>query len=295
MFATVNTVKLFFDVIGSGVDMSDTLLKTKPVIIALNGGYGYDHTYLRLGLDALSKDYQIVYVDMRGHGKSEAVKRSTIQFETMADDVAKLVEALGLESAIIFGHASGSFVAQKMAIRHPDKVKGLILVSSTMGMSVIPGKAEEGYPQFFLKDRVQGELLDVGHNFFFQPTALTDQDFQYYCHNIGPYYFATQNMGLCEKVISYVTYNIDLVNHYRRLMPFYNSQGQVSNIKQPTLLMAGMYDWATPPVGSYMLANKLPDCDYVEFDQSGHYPFIEEPEKFQDSVWSFIDKNSFAV
>jgi len=60
MFAQIKDVSLYFDVVGSGLDAPDPDLKPKPVLIALSGGYGFDHAYLRLGLDDLSDQYQII-------------------------------------------------------------------------------------------------------------------------------------------------------------------------------------------------------------------------------------------
>ena len=292
MFATLSDTTLFFDVVGSGLDNTDFPLTNKPVILALSGGYGFDHAYLRLSLDALSDDYQIIYADMRGQGRSADVKVSTIQFERMADDVADLISFIGLDSVFVFGHSSGSFIAQKVALRHPSKVKGLILVSSSMGMTVLPGKEEEEYPTPFLKDRAEGDLLDVAHNFFFNPNAISEEEFKDYFTQVGPYYMAADKMDMFSGIFKYVTYKLDLVNHFRGMNPFFNSQGKISQVQAPSLILAGMQDWATPAVGSSMLAKNLINSTFVEFDESGHFLFLEEPDKFCDVLRSFITKNS---
>jgi len=292
MLAQLNDATLFFDVVDSEFENMDEPSTNKPVMLALSGGYGYGHAYLRPSLDNLSSDYQIIYADMRGQGRSSDVPISTIQFDTMADDVAALITYLGLESVFVFGHASGSFIAQKLAIRHPAKVKGLILVSSSMGMTVLPGKDEEDYPTPFLKDRVQGELLDVAHNFFFNPNPLSEATFVDYATRVGPYYMAPKNMDRFDSIWMNVHYKMNVVNHFRSLNPFFTSLGKISLVKTPALIMSGFHDWATPSVGSHMLAKKMQHCDFVVFNDSGHFLFIEEPDRFYDQVKGFINKNS---
>ena len=292
MFAKLTDTTLFFDVVGAGLDATDFPLKDKPVLILLNGGYGFDHAYLRQGLDDLSEDYQLVYVDLRGQGRSFPSKVSSITFEKMSDDIAELMGVIGIDNAFIFGHSSGSFVAQKLAMRYPTKVKGLILVSSSMGMTVLPGKEEEGYPTPFLKDRAQGDLLDIAHHFFFSPTPISEEDYQAYFNRVGPYYMAPSKMDQYQDIFKFVIHRLDLVNHFRSITPFFNSLGKVELVKNPVLLMAGVHDWATPAVGSYMLSKKLENCEYVEFDGSGHFLFIEEHQKFKDLVKTFITNHS---
>jgi len=291
MLAQLKDFSLYFDVVGSGLDAPDPDLKPKPVLIALSGGYGFDHAYLRLGLDDLSDQYQIIYADMRGQGRSSAVKLSSVQFDTMADDVAALMDLIGIPSAFVFGHASGSYIAQKIALRHPEKVNGLVLVSSSLGMTVLPSGVYKDYPTPFLKDRVQGDLLDVAHNFFFNPNAISDEDFQYYSHQVGPYYMAPDNMDQFEGLFRLISYKMDLVNHFRNINLFFNSDGKVNQITCPVLVMAGTFDWASPAVGSKMLNDKLTNSEFIEFGESGHFPFIEEHDKFTDLLAEFILKN----
>jgi len=290
MFAKINDTEIFYDVAGAGLDASSKSLKSKPVIIALNGGFGFDHGYLRLGLEDLSDDYQVIYTDMRGQGRSAKVKLSTITFEQMADDVATLMEYVGIDAGFIFGHASGSYIAQKVAMRHPEKVKGLILVASSMGMTVLPDSEEEGFETPFLKDRADNDVLATAHHFFYNAFDVTEDAFKDYSYQVGPYYLAPDNMGMCDRIRSYITYRMDLVNHFRRLNPFFNSKAKISQVETPALICAGTYDWVSPAVGSSMLAKKMPNSTFMKFTESGHFAFLEEPQKFQEALHDFIGK-----
>jgi len=293
MFAKLSDTTLFYDICGPDGESDSPDTSGKPIIIAINGGYGFDHTYLRLGLSDLEADYQIVYVDMRGHGRSPDVKLSTITFDKMAHDINELMTVLGIDSAFIFGHEQGGFIAQNLAIKYPARVNGLILVSSSMGPSNLPGDDESAYPQTFLKDRdVSPELMHLGHLFFYGAFDLKLSEFEDYNTRVGPYYMAPENMDMFKAVSDTFNYKINLVNQYRKITPFFSSKGKINNVKVPTLLIAGAYDWAVGAVYSSMLSKQITNSEFVSFANSGHFPFIEEPDLFKRLFNSYMEKNA---
>jgi pimeloyl-ACP methyl ester carboxylesterase len=87
--------------------------------------------------EVLSQDegdpYRVLLIDNRGTGRSDA-PRGTYRMATMADDVAAAMDAAGVPSAIVVGISMGGMIAQHVALRHPDKVQGLVLLATTMGL-----------------------------------------------------------------------------------------------------------------------------------------------------------------
>jgi proline iminopeptidase len=128
MRITVNdTTTLYFDVEGGELVLDGDELAARPTLIALHGGPGFDHGYLRPGLAPLHADAQVVFVDLRGQGRSAPVPAHECTLEQMADDVAALCRTLGIERPIVFGHSAGGFVALHLALRHRSLLAGLIL------------------------------------------------------------------------------------------------------------------------------------------------------------------------
>src|SRR5215469_16656022 len=130
MYVSVNGTRLFFDVVGSGLQPIGEEMKPKPVVIALHGGPGYDHSYLR-SLDPLGDVAQIVYLDLRGQGRSARHHEDYYQLGIMADDVAAVCAELGLEKPVVLGHSFGGWVALTLAVRHPERAGGLLLCSTS--------------------------------------------------------------------------------------------------------------------------------------------------------------------
>lgn len=116
-YAFVNGLKLYYEVHGMG----------DPLIL-LHGGVGASEMFEPM-LPVLSKTHKVILVHLQAHGRSSDTSRP-LRFESMADDIAALLKHLNLESADILGYSLGGGVALQTAIRHPEMVHKLILIST---------------------------------------------------------------------------------------------------------------------------------------------------------------------
>ena len=115
--ARVNGIELGYQVFGQG----------KPLVL-LHGGFGSVEMF-GPNVELLAKHRQVIGVDLQSHGRSPAADRQ-MRFETMADDIAALIEKLGYERAAVMGFSLGGGVALRTGIQHPDVVERLVLVST---------------------------------------------------------------------------------------------------------------------------------------------------------------------
>ncbi|HYM97400.1 MAG TPA: alpha/beta hydrolase [Candidatus Sulfotelmatobacter sp.] len=115
--ARLNGIQIAYQRFGSG----------KPLVL-LHGGFGSVEMF-GPNLDLLAAGRQVIGVDLQSHGRSPAADRP-MTFESMADDIAALIEALELERAAIMGFSLGGGVALRTAIQHPGLVERLVLVST---------------------------------------------------------------------------------------------------------------------------------------------------------------------
>ena len=105
---------LYYETAGSG-----------PTILTMHGGLGLDHSYLRAH-DVLTDRYRVVYYDHRGNGRSPAGE-GTVDLARWQDDAAALLDQLGEQQAIIYGHSFGAWIALGFALRYPTRVRALVL------------------------------------------------------------------------------------------------------------------------------------------------------------------------
>lgn len=285
MFAKLNGASIFFDVASSSLAVETNSLVEKPTIVALHGGLGFDHAYLKPGLEKLGEIAQIVFVDLRGQGRSARPPLANCTLEQMADDVAALCEHLGLERPIIFGHSAGGFVALHMALRYPDVVGGLILCDTSPAMAPLPD--DEGDPAPSFPSRGDAEALAVATRIF--SGEITDETVSLFLRHVAPFYAAPEHMSVVADLLALTTVDIPMMQHFMHsIAPSYDLRTEVGKIRAPALVMVGRHDWVCPPRASRFLARTMPHATLIEFGDSGHFPFSEVPKRFFEEVSSFL-------
>jgi pimeloyl-ACP methyl ester carboxylesterase len=128
-YALVNGINLYYETYGAR--------PTATPLIMLHGGLGVIGMFDKL-LPALTQGRQVIAVELQAHGHTADIDRP-MTFEAMADDIAALVKHLGLAKADLLGYSMGGGVALRAAIRHPDALRKLVLVSA-------PCKLDGWYP-----------------------------------------------------------------------------------------------------------------------------------------------------
>src|SRR5438067_2790176 len=113
-YADVNGIKLYYEIHGAG----------RPLIL-LHGGLGAIEMFGPI-LPVLAERHRVVAVDLQGHGRTADVDRP-IDVRRMADDIAALIDHLGLERSDVVGYSLGRGVALHIGARHPAKVRRLVL------------------------------------------------------------------------------------------------------------------------------------------------------------------------
>ena len=116
----VNGINMYYETHGEG----------EPLLLI--EGLGYSSWMWYKQIPELSKEYRVIVYDNRGVGRS-AKPDSEYTIELMADDAASLLTALGVESAHVLGVSMGGYIAQELALRHPEKVRSLILAGTNRG------------------------------------------------------------------------------------------------------------------------------------------------------------------
>ena len=291
MFANVNGKSIFFDVVGEGLSSLTAELKPKPTFIILHCASGFDHGYLRINMDPLSLLGQVIYVDLPGSGRSPVRDVRDLSFESFADDVAGLMDYLGLTKAYIVGHCAGGFVAQHFALRHYDKLKGLILVNTAPCYTKLHDTVA---PNPMLSERAPEDIVKLCLRVYapgvITEETLTRQLVDDMLKSVGPYFFAADKMSFYESIFSYTGMNVAMLDHFvTEIYPTFDLRKDIENITAPTLIVAGSQDWLTPPSGARFINSKIEGSVYREFGQSCHLTFAEIPIAFLDVVKEFIE------
>jgi pimeloyl-ACP methyl ester carboxylesterase len=230
----------------------------------------WDPTILR----DLSSNHTVIIFDNRGVGNTTAGDKpfSIAQF---ANDTAGLLDTLKIQKADVLGFSMASFIAQELALLHPEKVKRLVLYGASCG-------GKENIPQSpevvrILSDIVnnrsqdQEKALSVSYplswikshpNFTFpQSKEIISPDTLKKQFIIVESWFATNWSGVC---------------------------GQLSKISVPTLVITGTEDVAVPAANSLIIAQKIPGSWLVQIKGAGHGLMYQYPDKLSKVLQTFL-------
>jgi len=265
--AAINGTTLYYDELGAG-----------PTCLVLHGGLGLDHSLYR-DFDRLAARVRLVYYDHRGNGRSGRPGLSTLTMEQLADDAAVLLDHLDADRAIIIGHSYGGFVAQELAVRHPDRVAALVLVDTTAGQR---GAAEE--PDGEQRPPMPAELAAAMASA--PPTdALMAAGMRpllrHYLHRLSPDDVAPRSTP--------VRFDAAAMTRSMRVLADWSVADRLGAVTAPALVLVGRHDVVTAPAEARRIARRIPDARVAEFDESGHFPWLEQPEEFFLVLETWLD------
>lgn len=126
-YAPVNGLNMYYEIHGAG----------EPLVLLHGGVVGID--MFGPNVAALAQKRKVIAVELQGHGRTGDIDRP-LTYEALADDVAALTEHLGIGKSDVLGYSLGGGVALQLAIRHPESVRKLVVVSE-------PCKDDGWYPE----------------------------------------------------------------------------------------------------------------------------------------------------
>ncbi|MGO9836625.1 MAG: alpha/beta fold hydrolase [Polyangiaceae bacterium] len=256
-------------------------------MVTLHGGLGLDHTYFRPGLDPLGDSFGLVHFDQRGCGRSTTTRpMQDVTHETWAADVDALRESLGHEKIVLFGHSYGAFIALEYALRYGHRLSGLILCEVAPVIDypdVIIGNARAQAPNPAVFERVLST---------FGKPAADDDDMKQTWADIVPLYFHDFNRRTADAMNDRIQFRAAAFNQSTCVcLPKFNVLNRLSEIRVPTLILAGRHDWVlTVAEGANRVHEGIKDSELVIFERTGHFPFIEEQGSFLAAVRGFQGK-----
>ena len=141
-YAPVNGLQMYYEIHGSG---------GVPVVL-LHGAY-MTTGLMEFLLSGLANTRQVIAVDLQGHGRTADVDRP-ITYEQMADDVAALMEHLGVGQADVIGYSMGGSITLQVAMHHPDRVRKLVAASGQYRLDGLYPEVIAGIAEFTLENMV---------------------------------------------------------------------------------------------------------------------------------------------
>ncbi len=248
------------------------------VVLFING-LGADLSIWAMQLSDLSKDHRVILYDHRGTGLSDRPPDG-YSMETLADDVDGLLRVLDVPSVHLVGHSMGGLIAQLVALRHPARVKSLVLAATSVRA---PRMAHVG---LYLWADV---LEKLGVESFIDLMIAQNYTHGYVENN---YRYILMLRQLLVKRMMEVPIDVETLRHMIRAILDLDTEPDLDRIGMPALVVVGDQDIVFPPHLVETLAQGLPRSEFTVLEQSAHNLMLETPEAFNARVRSFLKQNA---
>ncbi len=222
-------------------------------------------------LKELASKYQVIIFDNRGMGRTTASDKE-FAIELFADDTRGLLDALGIERAYVLGWSLGTYIAQELTLRYPDRVEKLILYAGDCGdkEAIYPGpEIMDALGDTSASSRERGEKLLA--TLFPEKWLKEHPDPRTYFPNV------TETSS-----------PENIKRQYQAWQNWRGSYSRLAKITQPTLLITGAEDVNTPWQNSLMLIDLIPGAWLVQLEGGGHGVMYQYPKKFSRIVLTFL-------
>jgi len=263
-FIETNGIKMYYEEQGEG----------EPLILIM--GFGAPGALWELHVNEYSKHFRCIMIDNRGVGQTDQPE-GPYSTATMADDTAGLMDSLGIDKARVAGISMGGAISQQLALRHPEKVQSMVLISTwgrfdryaTMvyeNLKKLRRVADPGdfmellqlwiFASDYIEDNAEG-LLEGQETARANPDPQLKQGFD----------------GQLDACISH------------------NSIDELHAVSQPTFIVVGIKDIFTPLVFSELLHKKIQGSQIWRIPDTGHACHWEALEEFNRKTTDFLINN----
>lgn len=260
----INGARLYYEETGSG---PETIVFSHGLL--MNGEMFGDQ------VEALSKRYRCIAYDHRGQARSE-ITRSGYDMDTLTDDAAMLIRELGAAPCHFVGLSMGGFVGMRLAIRHPQLLRSLVLMDTSADPE--PEQNRGPYRKLAFIGRwlgfrpVAGKLMNImfSQSFLNDPAkAKTRERWRQHLLHLNRSGTSRAAHGVIDREGVYE---------------------QLDRIQTPTLVLVGEEDVATVPAKSERIHAAITGSELVVVPRAGHSASIEQPEAVTRAIQAFLDK-----
>jgi pimeloyl-ACP methyl ester carboxylesterase len=271
-----NGTQLWFDTDGPALVPDGSEMRQRPTVVLVHGGPGvYDHSYFKPDFARLAEHAQVVYLDLRGHGRSEWGDAAAWSFEACADDVRAFCDTLGIAKPIVLGHSMGAPIVLLYGARHPGHAAGLIVQSGFARWD--PARMVDGFRRV-----ASDEVAEIARRSYAGeevPAEEWDRVFAAFGTNLPD-----------EERKARTPKNLELNSHGMELIRRLDIVDQLGRIDSPTLVSVGELDPVTPVAAAEEIVRGLPEhvVKLEVIDGAGHFTWMDAPDRFWPLIIEFI-------
>jgi len=260
----VNDIEMNYELHGEG----------EPLVLIM--GFTGNLEAWRPLVPAFAREYRVLIFDNRGAGLTDKPD-GPYSMPMMADDTAGLMDALSIDAAHIYGVSMGGMIAQELALRHPQKVKALVLGCTTPG-----GSNSHRRPQktFEALARIPNVSVEEGLEIVLR-LLFTDEFAAAYGQQLRE--MTLHSFDLRTPRHTVLAQSAAIASH--------NTYDRLPQIGAPTLVIAGGDDELVPSGNSPILAQRIPGAELVMYPKARHGYLYEVAAEATAAVLDFLRRH----
>jgi proline iminopeptidase len=253
-------------------------------VIAVNGGPGLSHAYMMVNdlWEQVGRDRLVILYDQRGTGASRKVAAGAPQtMDAQVADLEAVRAHFGIEKVALVGDSYGGFLVMAYGAQHPEHVAKMVLSDSPPpSLKTMVHLLPQVFPDIEEEDAAAAKKLGDGSDAAAQQSLIDHFRMLFYSPEKRDAYMAKMgNLGYelaVARAVSQSAAALDLTS-------------AVEGFRFPVLVITGRYDMNVAPANAWKMAHAIPGAKLVFFEESGHLPAYEEPEKYRKVVEEFLD------
>lgn len=271
--AQVRDVNLYYEEHGRG----------DPLLCIM--GFATDSTGWLFQVPAFAERHRTIVFDNRGVGRSDK-PAGAYTIHEMADDAVALLDHLKVDRAHVLGLSMGGMIAQELVLRHPDRVRGLVLAAT---FPEPDAATEEQRTVIFTQ--MGGSITEAGE-MRIDFTALNPMMFFQHLLPLvfNPTFIQTELPKLIQMFSGALQYGFSLeaIMGQMQAIMGHNATDRLRGVEAPTLVLTGDADRLISPANSDVLARSIPGAKLVRIPGGSHGFNIETPDLFNREVLDFL-------
>lgn len=250
--------KIYWDQQGEG----------QPVLLIMGLGYPSDMWYRTRPV--LAEKYRVITLDNRGVGRSD-MPPGPYPISMMASDALAVLDAAGLESALVFGISMGGMIAQELALQYPDRVRALILgCTAAGGPTAVRAEPEVNQMLMNRGNMTPVQAAEAAIPFIYDagtPRARIDEDLAVRRPWLPrPEAYIAQLQGILA----------------------WESYSRLPQIDKPTLVIHGQTDRLVPPGNGELIAGRIPGAKLILLPHASHIFPTDQTEAAHTAILHFL-------
>lgn len=230
---------------------------------------------------SLSDTFHLVFLDMRGSGRSEEVPPYT--HEQWTSDIEELRKTLKLGKIILHGGSYGGFLSMEYALRYPQNVSHVLLRDTAPNNSYSDASNKRA-----LEANLPGVTEDVITRLF-DGYVHSNEELKEMFHAILPLYTVEYDPEQGKERVDDIFYHYETHNYaFNTNQLHYDVTEKLQSLSIPFLISVGRHDWITPVEASEEIAKNVKNHRLIIYENSGHSPHIEENVQYLQEVREFL-------